>query len=79
MHWPDNTPANVRALAECVISVLEGSDIETVGPAISLAYAYVILDLGGHADDDVAAMDGMVRDLLDLAIKYNAAVAQPTH
>jgi hypothetical protein len=68
----------VRQLAEHIISILEGYDIEIVGPAISLAYAYVILDLGGHAED-VTALDKMTADLSALAIKYNAAVARPTH
>jgi hypothetical protein len=78
MRWPNDTPDAVKALAERILAVLEGSDVEVVGPAISLAFGYVILDLGGHGED-VAALDGITDDITQLVLRYNAAVARPMH
>jgi len=78
MHWPDTVPQDVRQLAERLITTLEGHDVEVVGPAISLAFGYVILDLGGHAED-AAALDRITDDITQLVLRYNAAIVQPTH
>ena len=77
--FPPNAPEDVKQLAEQLITMLEGHDLETVGPSISLAFAYVILDLAGCPDDDVAAMGRITDDITKLVIAHGAATARPTH
>jgi hypothetical protein len=80
MRWPSDTPAEVKALAERVISVLEGSDTEVVGPAISLTYAYVILSLAGDTPD-VAVLDRITADLSgsrQTSVHWQSSTVQPS-
>jgi hypothetical protein len=78
MRWPDNTPAEVQALANQLIGILNQYDADVAGPAIGIAFGFTICELGGCADD-VRAVDRMMQDVRALVLKYGAAVVQSQH
>jgi hypothetical protein len=78
MRWPDNIPAEVKALANQLIGILNQHDADIAGPAIGIVFGFTICELGGCADD-ARAVDRMMQDVRALAIKYGAAVVQSQH
>jgi hypothetical protein len=73
MRWPGDAPEDVKALARKVIDVLRDHDADVVGPAIGMAFGFVILELGNGADD-VAQVDRMMQDVRAIVLKYGAAI-----
>ena len=73
MRFPGDAPEDVKTLAKKVIDILAGHDADVVGPAIGMAFGFVILELGDGADD-VAQVDRMMEDVRQICLKYNAAV-----
>jgi hypothetical protein len=73
VKWPSDAPEDVKTLAKKVIDILAGHDADVVGPAIGMAFGFVILELGDGADD-VAQVDRMMEDVRRIVLKYNAAI-----
>jgi hypothetical protein len=73
VKWPSDAPTDVKTLAHKVIDILAGHDAAVVGPAIGMAFGFVILELADRADD-VAEVDRMMEDVRKLVLKYGAAI-----
>jgi hypothetical protein len=78
MRWPSEAPDDVKALANKIIDLLVHQDAAIVGPAISMAFGFTILELGKGADD-VAQVDRIMQDVRDIVLKYGAAVESYPH
>jgi hypothetical protein len=73
MRWPAiDAPADVKALGKKLIAVMEGYDPTTIGPAISVVFGYVVLELADKADD-MSAVDRMMADVRALVLRHGAA------
>src|SRR6516162_4426077 len=73
MRWPEAMPDDVKVLIEKLMGVLKDHRGETIGPALSLVYAFTSCQLGGHGND-TAAIEQMVDDLATLIVRYDAAI-----
>ena len=73
-----DTPAAVTALANELIARLNHHERAIIGPALSMVFAFTILELGGHAED-MAKLSEILRDIASLVTKYNAAIPRHAH
>lgn len=73
-----SAPVDVKALADELIALLNNYDRATIGPALSMVFAFTILELGGHAED-MAKLSEMMHDVASLATKYGAATERHMH
>ena len=73
-----NAPAEVKALADELIAFLNNHARAIIGPALSMVFAFTILELGGCAED-MAKLSEILRDISTLVTKYGAASVRHTH
>jgi hypothetical protein len=79
-HWSADTPAlaDVKALADELVAVLEGHNSEVIGPAMSMAFLFTVLELGKH-NGDMEVLSRMMEDLSAFVVRYGAATVRHPH
>jgi len=70
-------PAEVTALAQELIAILNTHDRAIVGPAVSMLFAFTIFEFGRA--DDMKALDQILRDVAEIVTRHGAAIPRHAH
>jgi hypothetical protein len=67
-----------KALADDLLVLLNEHGREVAGPALGIAFSFMLLEFGGHSED-MGKLSEILRDVSELITKYGAAIERSTH
>jgi hypothetical protein len=71
-------PAEVKALANELIAIVNRHDSRIAGPAVSMLFSFVILECAGRGSD-MAALSQILQDVSQIITRYGAAIPRHAH